>query len=217
MHLPVLGPLLPCSLEELSEKRQSMVQRVKAAQKERDALSGDKAAAEEYLARERECLGAQSVLAQVLTAKAKVGGGGVVPGWRLPSYEWAWRWRGMVQAAADAACVTNHSRRFAESFPAVHFVVQAAHLPSPSHRSLVPRLCSAGHGGADRVQRGQAAGEAGQGAREARQVRRGAQGARAEVGGWGPGVDMGWERAGEGRAAHRWGQAKTRVDTLAQR
>ncbi|KAL4452508.1 hypothetical protein ABPG75_008170 [Micractinium tetrahymenae] len=58
-------------LEELSERRQSMVQRVKAAQKERDALSGDKAAAEEYLAKERECLGAQSVLAQVLTAKAK--------------------------------------------------------------------------------------------------------------------------------------------------
>lgn len=72
----------PRSLEELSEKRQSMLQRVKAAQKERDALSGDKAAAEEYLARERECLGAQSVLAQVLTAKARVGDIEPLSAWR---------------------------------------------------------------------------------------------------------------------------------------
>jgi hypothetical protein len=50
-----------------------MVQRVKAAQKERDGLQGDKEAAEAYLAKEREWLGAQSVLAQVLTSKAKVG------------------------------------------------------------------------------------------------------------------------------------------------
>ncbi|KAI3438320.1 hypothetical protein D9Q98_000754 [Chlorella vulgaris] len=67
-------PLLEDSskrLEELSEKRQSMVQRVKAAQKERDGLQGDKEAAEAYLAKEREWLGAQSVLAQVLTSKAK--------------------------------------------------------------------------------------------------------------------------------------------------
>lgn len=35
----------PARLEELSEKRQGMVARVKAAQKERDALAGDKAAA----------------------------------------------------------------------------------------------------------------------------------------------------------------------------
>lgn len=55
-------------------KRQSIVQRVKAAQKERDSLAGDKEAAEKYLEKERECLGAQSVLAQVLAAQAKVGG-----------------------------------------------------------------------------------------------------------------------------------------------
>lgn len=62
----------PCSLEALNEKRQSMVQRVKAAQRDRDGLAGDKDAAEAYLAKERECLGAQSVLAQVLAAKAQV-------------------------------------------------------------------------------------------------------------------------------------------------
>ena len=61
-------------LEELSERRQSQVQRVKAAQRDRDSLAGDKAAAELYLAKERECLGAQSVLAQVMTHNAKVGG-----------------------------------------------------------------------------------------------------------------------------------------------
>lgn len=55
-----------------------MVQRVKIAQKERDGLAGDKEAAEAYLGKERECLGAQSVLAQVLAARAKVrwGAGG---------------------------------------------------------------------------------------------------------------------------------------------
>ncbi len=104
-------------LEELSERRQGMVARVKASQKERDALAGDKAAAgavggcawlawlllllaklqrqavvvwsclrparfanccpapEEYLAKERECLGAQSLLAQVLARNAQVRGG----------------------------------------------------------------------------------------------------------------------------------------------
>jgi structural maintenance of chromosome 4 len=77
------APLPPCRLEGLNEKRQTMVQRVKAAQKERDNLQGDKDAAEEYLAKERECMGAQSELAQVLAAKAKVregwlAGGGVV-------------------------------------------------------------------------------------------------------------------------------------------
>ena len=52
-----------------------MVQRVKGAQRERDNLQGDKEAAEGYLAKERECWGAQSELAQVLAAKAKVRGG----------------------------------------------------------------------------------------------------------------------------------------------
>ena len=54
------------------------MQRVKAAQRDRDSLAGDKAAAELYLAKERECLGAQSVLAQVMTHSAKVGEGGWV-------------------------------------------------------------------------------------------------------------------------------------------
>lgn len=50
-----------------------MLQRVKTAQKGRDSLAGDKDAAETYLAKERACLGEQSVLAQVLAAKAQVG------------------------------------------------------------------------------------------------------------------------------------------------
>ncbi|PSC72157.1 structural maintenance of chromosomes 4 [Micractinium conductrix] len=59
-------------LEALNEQRQSMLQRVKTAQKGRDSLAGDKDAAETYLAKERACLGEQSVLAQVLAAKAQV-------------------------------------------------------------------------------------------------------------------------------------------------
>lgn len=99
------------SLEELSERRQSMVQRVKAAQKERDALSGDKAAAEEYLAKERECLGAQSVLAQVLTAKAKVGAGGVQRGWQPTcTIRTLSRW-GNLRAATNLGPMAAHGRR----------------------------------------------------------------------------------------------------------
>lgn len=59
-------------LEALSEQRQSKLQRVKAAQKERDGLAGDKEVAEMYLAKERECLGQQSMLAQLLVSMAKV-------------------------------------------------------------------------------------------------------------------------------------------------
>ena len=70
--------LLPnCSLEATCENRQSMVQRVTVAQKVRDSLAGDKEAAEAYLAKERECLGQRSVLAQVLASQAKVTEGGV--------------------------------------------------------------------------------------------------------------------------------------------
>ncbi|EFN54921.1 hypothetical protein CHLNCDRAFT_134635 [Chlorella variabilis] len=58
-------------LEALSEQRQSKLQRVKAAQKERDGLAGDKEVAEMYLAKERECLGQQSMLAQLLVSMAK--------------------------------------------------------------------------------------------------------------------------------------------------
>lgn len=79
-----------CRLEALSERRQSMVQRVKAAQKERDNLAGDKEAAEGYLAKERECLGAQSVLAQVLASKAKVRG---IGSWLAGCWDLDWRRR----------------------------------------------------------------------------------------------------------------------------
>ncbi len=61
-------------LEALSEQRQSKLQRVKAAQKERDGLAGDKEAAEIYLTKELECLSQQSTLAQVLVSQAKVRG-----------------------------------------------------------------------------------------------------------------------------------------------
>lgn len=48
-----------------------MMQRVKAAQKERDGLQQDKEAAETYIAKELECLGAQSLLAQALHHQAQ--------------------------------------------------------------------------------------------------------------------------------------------------
>lgn len=49
-----------------------MVQRVKAAQKERDGLQQDKEAAETYVEKELECLCSQSMLAQILCHRAQV-------------------------------------------------------------------------------------------------------------------------------------------------
>lgn len=53
------------ALEELNDRRAGAVQRVKAAERERDALEGDKAAAEAWLAKEREALGAKHTLAHL--------------------------------------------------------------------------------------------------------------------------------------------------------
>lgn len=58
-------------LEELSEKRQTVLQRVKIAERERDSLESDKSAAEAYLSKELECLQAKNMLAQVQTNKAQ--------------------------------------------------------------------------------------------------------------------------------------------------
>eukprot|EP00887_Chlorella_sp_A99_P001225 scaffold14.g1225.t1 len=59
------------NLEQLNEARQSMVARVKIAERERDGLEGEKDAAEAYLAKERACLGHKSTLAQVFARSAK--------------------------------------------------------------------------------------------------------------------------------------------------
>lgn len=52
-------------LEELSEARQRVVNRVKATEKDRDGLEGAKAVAEAYLSKERECTITQSVIFQI--------------------------------------------------------------------------------------------------------------------------------------------------------
>lgn len=57
--------MAPVRLEELSEARQSVVNRVKAAEKERDGLEGAKAVAEAYLSKERECTITQSTIFQI--------------------------------------------------------------------------------------------------------------------------------------------------------
>ncbi|KAK9829009.1 hypothetical protein WJX72_003379 [[Myrmecia] bisecta] len=51
-------------LEELNEGRQSMVQRVKVVEKERDGLEGEKATAEAYMAKDRERLQCQGLMFQ---------------------------------------------------------------------------------------------------------------------------------------------------------
>ena len=58
-------------LEELNERRQGMVQRVKIAERERDGLEAEKTAAEAYMGKEIECLEAQSVLSQLFVRDAK--------------------------------------------------------------------------------------------------------------------------------------------------
>lgn len=59
-------------LEELNERRQGMVQRVKIAERERDGLEAEKTAAEAYIDKEIECLEAQSILAQLFSRDAKI-------------------------------------------------------------------------------------------------------------------------------------------------
>lgn len=58
-------------LEELGEKRQGMLQRLKAAERDRDGLEAEKTAAEAYMSKELECLQAQSSLAQIFMHDAQ--------------------------------------------------------------------------------------------------------------------------------------------------
>jgi structural maintenance of chromosome 4 len=57
-------------LEVLNEKRQGIVARVKIAEKERDALEGEKTAAEAYISKEIECLSAQRILSALYVTSA---------------------------------------------------------------------------------------------------------------------------------------------------
>ena len=49
----------------MNENRQSMVQRLKHVEKERDNLEGARSAAEAYIDKERECTEAQCTIYQV--------------------------------------------------------------------------------------------------------------------------------------------------------
>ena len=109
-----------------------MVQRVKAAQKERDSLQGDKEAAEEYLAKERECMGAQSELAQVLAAKAKVrragwGSGTLMGQGRVETSQAVDSASLKSRLAMAAAALKRLAQQHAEPAPPC--------LPPPTHRA----------------------------------------------------------------------------------
>ena len=62
----------PRRLEELSEARQGMVARVKASEREREGLEGAKAAAEAYLARDRECTVTHAAIYQLFMRDGQV-------------------------------------------------------------------------------------------------------------------------------------------------
>ena len=62
---------LATSVEEMNEKRQGMVQRVKIAERERDGLDAEKTAAEAYMSKEVECLEANHVLALLYIGEAE--------------------------------------------------------------------------------------------------------------------------------------------------
>ena len=59
-------------LEELSEARQSVVSKVKAAERDRDSLEGAKTVAEAYLGKERECALAHASLYQIFLRDGQV-------------------------------------------------------------------------------------------------------------------------------------------------
>ena len=64
-HREIDGLRHVCRLEEMNEARQSMVQRLKVVERERDGLEGARAAAEAYLDKERECTTALCTIYQV--------------------------------------------------------------------------------------------------------------------------------------------------------
>ena len=59
-------------LEELSEARQGMVARVKASERDREGLEGAKAAAEAYLAKDRECTATHAAIYQLFLRDGQV-------------------------------------------------------------------------------------------------------------------------------------------------
>ena len=59
-------------LEELSDARQSVVSKVKAAERDRDSLEGAKTVAEAYLGKERECALAHASLYQIFLRDGQV-------------------------------------------------------------------------------------------------------------------------------------------------
>lgn len=59
-------------LEELNERRQGHVQRVKIAEKEREALEGPRATAELYMAKDAEANSAKSSLYQIFIRQGRV-------------------------------------------------------------------------------------------------------------------------------------------------
>ena len=59
-------------LEELSEARQSVVNKVKAAERDRDSLDGAKTVAEAYQGKERECAMAHASLYQIFLRDGQV-------------------------------------------------------------------------------------------------------------------------------------------------
>ena len=63
---------LACRLEEINEKRQGMVQRLKIVEKERDTLETEKVAAEAYLAKQRESLECQRMIFHVFVKHGQV-------------------------------------------------------------------------------------------------------------------------------------------------
>lgn len=59
-------------LEELSEARQGVVARVKASEREREGLDGARAAAEAYLAKDRECTATHAAIYQLFLRDGQV-------------------------------------------------------------------------------------------------------------------------------------------------
>ena len=67
-------PLLPSRLEELNEKRQGMIQRLKVVEKEKGLLEGKKAEAEEFLSKQAEMVKAKVSATTIYKGQSQVRG-----------------------------------------------------------------------------------------------------------------------------------------------
>ncbi len=67
--------LLSCRLEEVNERRQGMIGKLRIVEKEKESLEGKKLEAEAYMAKQAECTKQRIMGNKIISHQAQVGAG----------------------------------------------------------------------------------------------------------------------------------------------